>query len=233
MLDVHCHILPGIDDGPKTADESLAMLRMAAADGIHTIVATPHFGGSHSEPPPELVRTLVDQANQITAGEGLDLRVLPGCEAQVTPELPAKLRSGQALTLGGLGRYVLVEVPGPPIPLYALDVHFKLRLAGLVPILAHAERVVTSAPGWRFVRKFVAQGGLVQVNANSLQGGEGRRVRGHAQRLFRDELAHLIASDGHSTEGRPPTLSQCVTAFPRRERAGALERYCRLDLGGR
>lgn len=231
MVDIHCHILPGLDDGPKNVDESLAMLRMASADGIRTIVGTPHFGDPYEEPPPELIRSLTERVNEVARAEELPIEVLPGCEARISQELPEKIDAGQALTLGDSGRYLLVELPPPPIPLYALDVHFRLRLAGVTPVLAHAERVVAVRPGWRFVGQFVEQGGLLQVNAGALAGEEGAVAQRHARRLFAKGRAHVIASDGHGTDKRRPTLSQCVSAFPRRERRTVLERYCQLDLG--
>jgi len=230
MIDIHCHILPGIDDGPKDLDESLAMLRMAAADGIRTIVATPHWGGPYWEACPTLVRSLVARVNELAAEHDLPVDVLPGCEARMDPALPEKARGGQLLTLGDWGRYVLVEVQGPPFPLYALEVHFELRLAGLTPILAHAERLLGVESAWSFAREFVDQGGLLQVNASALGGEEGRAVRNRARRLFREGLAQVIASDGHGTEQRRPVLTQCLSAFHRKERDTILERYCSLDL---
>jgi protein-tyrosine phosphatase len=231
MIDIHCHILPGIDDGPETMDESVAMLRMAAEDGIETVVATPHFGGPHEEPAPELIRTLTAGLNERAQAEGLAIQVLSGCEVWISHQLPARIEAGEVLTLGDLGRYVLVEVPGPPVPLYALEVHFQLRLIGVVPVLAHAERIVVAEPGWRFVEEFADQGGLVQVNASALSGEEGRATRGCARKLFGRRLAHVIASDGHGTDRRRPILSHCLSAFPRRERATVLDRYCQLELG--
>lgn len=231
MIDIHCHILPGIDDGPKAIDESLAMLRMAAADGIRTIVATPHWGGPYEETSPTLVRSLVARVNELASEHDLPVEVLPGCEARMDPALPNQACSGELLTLGDRGRYVLVEVLGPPVPLYALEVHFELRLAGFTPILAHAERLLTVPSAWSFTKEFVDQGGLVQVNASALGGEEGRAVRNRARRLFREGLAQVIASDGHGTEQRRPVLTQCLGAFPRRDRDTVLERYCSLELG--
>jgi protein-tyrosine phosphatase len=231
MVDIHCHILPGIDDGPESMDESLAMLRMAAEDGIHTVVGTPHFGGTYREPAPELVRSLTARVNELAREEELAIEVLPGCEAHISEDLPGRIASGLALTLGDRGRYVLIEVPGPPVPLYALKVHFQLRLAGVTPVLAHAERLVAVQSGRRFVAEFAEQGGLVQVNAAALSGEEGWLARRRARQLFAAGRAHVIASDGHGTERRPPILSPCASAFPKRERATVLDRYCQLDLG--
>ncbi len=207
------------------------MLRMAAEDGIRTVVATPHFGGSYDEPAPELIRSLTARLNELAGAEGLAIEVLPGCEPRVSLDLPADVEARRVLTLGDLGRYLLVEVPGPPIPLYALDVNFQLRLAGVTPVLAHAERVVAAGSGWRFVEEFVNQGGLVQVNAAALSGEEGWVARRRARQLFSTGQAHIIASDGHATDRRRPILSHCLGAFPRRERPMVLDRYCQLDLG--
>ena len=231
MIDVHCHILPGLDDGPSDMDESLAMLGMAAADGVRAIVATPHFGGRYDEPSPELVRALTSRLNELAAEEAISVRVLPGCEAEVHPDLPGKLQAGQALTLGDAGRYALLEVPPLPFPLYAHDVQFRIRLLGITPILAHAERLAGAEAGLRFVREFAAQGGLLQINADSLSGAAGRAVQQMCRRLHREGLLHIIASDGHSATTRPPLLTPCLRGFPRRERDQVLQRHCSLEVG--
>ncbi len=230
MIDIHCHILPGIDDGPEDMDGSLAMLRLAAEDGVRTVVATPHFGGRYDLPAPATIRSLTRRLNEVADAAGIEARVLPGCEAELVPDLPEQLRSGEALTLGDAGRYVLVEVLPLPIPLYALDVHFRLRLAGYVPILAHVERVAITADGLQFAREFVAQGGLAQVNADSVGGQVGRAAQRVCSRLFDEGLFHIIASDGHSTTSRPPLLTPCLRGFTRQERLQALARYCSLEL---
>jgi protein-tyrosine phosphatase len=229
MVDVHCHILPGVDDGPKSMDEAVAMLRVAQGDGISTVVATPHFGGRFGEPDPDVLRTLVDRVNARAREEGLAIAVLPGCEAHLDLDLPTRLEAGKVLTFGGDRQYVLVEVVAEPLPLYALDVCFQLRVMGVQPILAHGERVAMTEAGRGFVRRFVEQGGLVQVNADAIGGQVGWRVRRLCQRMIKEELVHVIASDGHSPTWRPPVLTVCLRGFPKSARDTVMQRYCGLE----
>jgi len=230
MIDIHCHILPGLDDGPKDLDQSREMLRMAADDGVRTIVATPHFGGRFGETGPDEIRGLTARANEVARDEGIPVEVLPGCEALLTPELPEQLQRGEVLTLGDTGRYILVEVHPEPIPKYGLDVIFRLRVAQVTPILAHGERLCFTAEGKQFVRELVTQGGLVQMNADAVGGSVGWRVRRLCRWMRKEGLAHAIASDGHSPTHRPPLLAPCLRGFGRREREGALAKYCSLDV---
>jgi protein-tyrosine phosphatase len=229
MVDIHCHILPGVDDGPKAMDESLAMLRIAEADGIRTIVATPHFGGRFDEPPPDVIRALVERVNARAAGEGLRITVLPGCEASLDLELPAKTEAGRVVTFGGDRRYLLVEVAAEPIPLYALEVSFQLRVMGTQPVLAHAERLAATKAGLGFVRRFVEQGGLVQINADAMGGQVGWQMRRLCQRLVKEGLVHAIATDAHSPTFRPPVLTACLRGFPKPMRPTVTTTYCSLQ----
>ncbi|MBM3472268.1 MAG: hypothetical protein FJW79_09795 [Actinobacteria bacterium] len=229
MLDIHCHILPGLDDGPQTMDEALAMLRIAEADGIRTIVATPHFAGRFGEPPPDLIRALVQRVNERAADEGLPVTVLAGCEAYLDLELPSKAEAGKLVTFGGERHYLLIEVPTEPIPLYALEVSFQLRVMGIQPILAHGERLAVTEAGLTFVRRFVEQGGLVQANADAIGGQVGRRMRRLCQQMVKDGLVHLIATDAHSPAYRPPILTVCLRGFPKPMRDTALGKYCSLE----
>jgi len=228
MIDIHCHLLPGLDDGPRSMDDTLAMLRMAAADGVTTIVATPHYGGRFGEPKPDTIRDLVAQVNRRAREAALAIEVLPGCEACLELDLAEKVERGQVLTFGETNRYVLVEVATEPLPLYALDVSFRLRTLGVTPVLAHGERLAATNSGWGFVRRFKEQGGLVQLNADAVAGQAGWRVKRVCRGLLAENLATVIASDGHSPDWRPPLLSPCLHGFPKRVRPTVLETYCEL-----
>lgn len=229
MVDIHCHILPGIDDGPTTLDETLAMLRIAEGDGTRVIVATPHFGGRFGEPPADAIRALVDRVNERAAGEGIGVNVLAGCEAHLDLELPAKVEAGRVITFGGDRRYLLVEVATEPLPLYALEVSFQLRVMGVRPILAHAERVGATKAGRELVRRFAAQGGLVQVNADAVGGQVGSGARKVCRQMLREGLVHAIATDAHSAGQRPPVLKACLAGLPKPMRDTAMERFCNLE----
>jgi len=158
------------------------------------------------------------------------VEVLPGCEAQMTLDFAEKVAAGSILTLGDLGRYVLVEVSATPLPAYGLEVVFNLLLSGVIPVLAHGERLATAKSGLEFVSAFARQGGLVQLNADAVGGLAGREVQRCCGRLWKRGCFHVIASDGHSTRRRPPLLSPCLAGFKRRGRLTALQDYCGLEL---
>ncbi len=206
------------------------MLRMAEADGVRTIVATPHSGGAYEEPDPDRIRELVRTVNAAAEDEGIAVEVLPGCEAQMSPDFVEKVEAGTILTLGDKGRYALVEINATPLPAYGLDVVFKLILAGIIPILAHGERLAATKSGSLFVAMFARQGGLVQMNADAVGGLVSRELKRSCGKLLKQRWAHVIASDGHGTRHRPPLLSPCLTGFKRRDRPAALDKYCNLNL---
>jgi protein-tyrosine phosphatase len=117
MIDLHCHILPGLDDGPATLDESLEMCRMAASDGVRTIVAATHFRPGAIEPDSGSVRGRLQELQQALVIEGIGISVLPGAEVTVTPELPKHLDLRDWLFVNNSGRYVIVEFSQDAPPL--------------------------------------------------------------------------------------------------------------------
>jgi len=212
LIDVHCHILPGLDDGPATLEESLAMARLAAADGVEVIVATPHVERDHLYPPPDLVRELTARLNQALQAEGLALRVWPGAEIPDKPELLEGLEAGQLMTVGDLGRHVLVELSAHAPAAHTAELFFRLQLAGITPIVAHVERAVIFRRQPELLREFRDRGYPLQLNAESLRATWG--MRRYARRLVNEGLVDLLASDGHGTRQRKPLLSPARRVLP-------------------
>ncbi|MCC7354560.1 MAG: hypothetical protein IT330_12505 [Anaerolineae bacterium] len=206
FTDIHCHILPGVDDGPGEIEGSLAMAAQAVADGTGQIVATPHNmhwrPGAHRE----RMSALAAQVQQELDQRGLALRIVVGTEVYIAPDLPARLDDGRAYTING-SRYILVELPFTFWPDFSEDALSALQERGLVPILAHAERYTTLQRDPDRLRPLVEHGILVQLTAGSLLGGFGREAQRAAQVLLEHNLAHVIASDGHNTTYRVPVLS--------------------------
>ena len=207
FVDIHCHILPGIDDGPGDWDESLSMARMAVADGIGTIVATPHQLGSHGQNTAQQIRSLTAELQRRLELERIDLSVLPGADVRIEPDLVAKIRTGEVLTLGDRGHSVLLELPHEVyLPLDRLVA--ELRTAGMIPILSHPERNAGIQMRPEVVEPLIAAGCLMQVTAGSLYGAFGRGVKSLAERLVGHGMAHLLATDAHGTGSRSPLLKQ-------------------------
>lgn len=209
MIDLHCHILPGVDDGAATLEESLRMARAAVEDGVQAIVATPHgsewaYAGSAAE-----TRERATALQSELALLGVKLEILPGLEVYLTPGSPDPYARGEIFTLNA-SRYMLVEFPFQGIPPNAEQTLFELQLRGLVPVIAHPERNSAIASDQGILHAMVERGVLAQVTAGSLLGFFGTRIRHVAETLVESRLVHVIASDGHPMEGRWPLLSKAV-----------------------
>lgn len=196
MIDTHSHILPDIDDGARDLQESLKMAEAAWAAGLREIIVTPHggwvgcgFDRSHvAERAAELERTFHEA--------GFPFKLHPGMEVFIDPEVPSQLQCGAIATLNG-GPYVLIELPRQQYPIYTDDIFFQLQLQGYRPILAHPERNEPIEQDLARLQKLVERGVLGQLDARSLTGYYGTRVREAARTMVARRLVHLIASDAH------------------------------------
>lgn len=209
MVDIHCHILPGIDDGPVSLNEALDMCRAAAADGLKKIVATPHFRPGTYEFTGRKVLDSISLLEAALRDESIGLRILPGAEIAVSPEMPAYLKSHH-LTINNTGRYFLAELPlMSALPNWDVFLLSMLPL-GFIPIIAHPERNdwFMNHPG--ALASVVDRGILVQITAMSVVGGFGLEVRDFSAFLLRHDLVHVIASDAHSADFRRPILSEAA-----------------------
>ncbi|MGQ5711605.1 tyrosine-protein phosphatase [Desulforudis sp. DRI-14] len=204
---MHAHILPGLDDGARTLEESLAMARELVAQGVRTVVAAPHFMPGVYMPKPEEIWARVAGLQHALNEEGLPLRLAPGAECYLDPELPARLRRGELQTINDTGRYLLVELPMGDYPVFADDVLFELLLSGITPILAHPERNAVLAEHPEKVYDLVRRGVLLQVNAGSLAGLFGTAARSAARLFVRHAWAHFLGSDAHRPGERIAAVS--------------------------
>lgn len=202
LVDLHNHVLPGVDDGARDEDESLRMLRIAEEEGIGLIAATPHSHRCDAD----AVGPGVARLNALALVAGLAVRVVPGSEHRLASGLAERYRAGQALTLNG-GRAILIELTfDGGWPSYLHRVVAELRALGLRPILAHAERYDAVQRDPAPLHTLIAAGVPIQINATSLIGVAERGAKATAERLIRDRMAHLIASDAHNATGRAPRL---------------------------
>jgi protein-tyrosine phosphatase len=205
FVDIHCHLLPGLDDGAAGWDDALKMAEMAVADGIETIVATPHQLGSHANNSGETILAVTAQFQQFLAGRHLPLRVLPGADVRIEPDLIPKIRRGEVLTLANRRRHVLLELPHEVyLPLDRLLA--ELASAGLVGILSHPERNLGILNQPAVLRPLVERGCLLQVTAGSLTGAFGSEIRKFTESLLEQGLVHFVSTDAHGTRSRPPLL---------------------------
>lgn len=208
MIDIHCHILPGIDDGAADWDQSLEMARIASKDGIKKIIATPHFEKGRYEPSVDDIIDLTEELNKRINDEGMDLLILPGMEIHVEPTLIQMLRDGEVLTLNNQGKYLLVEFPPESIPPHSHEVLYEIRVLGITPIMAHAERNLEIQRNPQKLFGMVESGLLTQVTSASIEGNFGHKCRNTANLLLKHNLAHFIASDAHYMPGRMPKIKR-------------------------
>jgi protein-tyrosine phosphatase len=213
VIDLHNHLLPGIDDGARKLEETLEFLRIAMTDGIRTVVATPHMKpgvyDNHRDIILERV-ALVREAQRGDTSEGVTL--LPGAEVYFTADIAARARAGELMTVADRGRYLLLELPYQQIPMRVEDTVFQLRLLGITPLLAHPERVAYYLEDIERVVTAVRLGALTQVTAGSITGRFGEKARDFATALLLRKLAHVISTDSHDVAYRPPILSDAVRA---------------------
>ena len=212
MIDLHAHILPGLDDGAKDLDESLAMCLVAAKDDITEIVATPHTGNGNYDNDPDRILAAVEDLNGRLKENGISVRIRPGADIYIHERLVDLVKDRKVLTVNDNMRYVMVEFPRHVIPPNYLEWMFHLTLAGLTPILTHPERNTAVNGNTDIVRKWVEKGGLVQLTAMSISGDFGPEIRKCSEELLRYNLVHVIASDAHSADRRPPKLSKALKA---------------------
>jgi len=212
MIDLHCHILPGIDDGAADLSESIEMARQALADGIHTVVATPHSLNDVYFNPLQKVVDLVADLRELLEAEGLNLKICPGSDARICSRMAERVAAEEAATINLNGRYILAEFPSQVIPAESRNELFGLKLNNITPIITHPERNLVFQHRPDFLYDLVEMGSLVQITAMSITGELGEAAMESAHELLKRRLVHVIASDAHSSRHRPPILSHAVEA---------------------
>lgn len=220
MIDLHCHILPDIDDGPRTWKESLAMARMAVADGTRVIVATPHLFRKKRVDLKEIndketIFQRVRQFQEKLDAEQIPLQILPGCDCPLSLEALELLDSDRVMTINDGKRYLLLEMPENSVPPATPEICFHLLSQGITPIITHPERHMVFLHKPEKLLQFLDLGCLVQMTAGSLTGVFGRRVAKVSQAMVKNKYIQLLASDAHSTGNRSPVLSQAVAQVTR------------------
>lgn len=213
-VDIHSHVLPGIDDGARDVPEALEMLRMASEDGTAFIVATPH--AAHANP--ERIRYATDALTLQARNAGLPIIILPGSEVKFSAELPEDYRAGKLQTINDKG-YLLVEFSFSRAWTSLVTTSlYALQMAGVTPVVAHAERYPVVQENPAILLEMIATGIPVQINAGGLIGEDGVEAQRTAELLVRAGMVHLIASDGHRRDKRKPLLSPGLARY--RELAG-------------
>jgi protein-tyrosine phosphatase len=215
MIDLHCHMLPGIDDGATDLATALEMARIAAADGISVAACTPHiYPGMFDNDTAGIVQAIGALQAELD-GAGIALELTAGADAHVTPELLSRLKAGTVPCLGN-GRYFLLEPPHHVAPPRFGEFVFNLLTSGYIPVVTHPERLTWIAAHYPMFDELVRQGAWMQVTSGSLTGRFGKDARYWGERMLDDGLVHILATDAHSTRRRPPLLAEGRDAAARR-----------------
>lgn len=215
MIDLHCHLLPGLDDGPRTVEQALRLCRMAVEDGITHAIVTPHIHPGRWENTRQDILEALRLLKRALAEEGIPLRLGCAAEVRLTDQIMRQVTSGDIPFYGESGGYriMLLEFPhGAIVPGSDKLVHW-LMARGIRPLIAHPERnkQVMRDPGR--LKPLIDAGCWLQVTAGSVVGGFGQRARKIARALLSEDVVTVVASDAHNHRSRPPQLSPAFTSI--------------------
>lgn len=206
MIDIHCHILPGLDDGAESLDVSLAMAEMAVADGVTHVVCTPHITPGVYHNTAEGIASQVARLQADLDVRGIPLRLAAGADIHISPTLVADLESGVVPTLAG-SRAILFEPPHHVLPPRMDQAVARLIAAGYVPVITHPERLSWIESRYDLVVALSDMGAPMQITAGSITGAFGKRPQYWAERMLDEGRVDIVASDAHNTRTRSPRLS--------------------------
>lgn len=210
MIDLHSHVLPGLDDGAKDLEAAVGMVRSAAADGIKVLAATPHVRDDYPTTPEQMETALSDLRE---AAGGLGVELLAGGELALDMIGRLDAETLARFGLGGNPNYLLVETPYYGWRIDLPQILFELRARGITPVLAHPERNGSVQADPSLLEPVVAGGTLIQLTAASVDGRLGRRPRETARTLLERGLAHMLASDSHAPSVRAIGMSEARSAI--------------------
>lgn len=215
MIDLHCHLLPGIDDGATDLGTSLAMAQMAIDDGVHTIACTPHIYPGMYENNATGIRAAIAALQAELDQRQMPLRLLIGADTYLEPALEQAIAAGRVPTLAD-SRYLLLEPPHHVLPPHFLEAVFALKTAGYIPVITHPERLTWVPDHYDLLARAISAGAWMQITAGSLTGRFGSAPKHIAERMLDDGLVHIIATDAHNLKRRPPLLAEGRTAAAQR-----------------
>ena len=202
MIDLHCHLLPGVDDGARTLDDSLAMAQQAVAEGISHILVTPHHKNGKYLNPKEAVMEATATLQAELDSRGIGLTLFPGQELRINGEILEDIEKGDILFIDDESQYLLIEFPTMSIPHFTESLFFKLRQKGITPVIVHPERNQAVIDDPNILLPFIERGALAQVTASSYVGAFGKDIARLSNQLIEANLVHILASDAHNTRGR-------------------------------
>lgn len=207
MIDIHNHILIGVDDGPQTEEEAVILLKQAIDNGITDIIATPHhYNGDFVNLGSKILEKM-DELNLVISQHQLDINVYPGQEIRVNGNFVEELKAGVGIPLNQK-QYVLIEFSFNEIPSYVGPMFYDIQMNGYTPIIAHPERYKAIIKNPDRLHDFIEKGAIAQVTAGSVAGELGDNLKETSLKMIEAHLVHLIASDAHHAGFRPFMLQE-------------------------
>ena len=207
IIDVHCHIVPEVDDGAKTLEESKQMLQIAYDEGIRTIIATPHFRSRMFECSMEKRKSQYEKLKEVAKNIGEGMTIIFGCECYADSGLIERLETGECGTIGNTS-YVLTEFSERRDFAYVRHMVYELICNGYEPIVAHVERYEYLKR--EHIEELISLGAKMQINAESIIGKEGRKVKKFCKMMMKEGFLSFIGTDAHGSKDRPPEIASCA-----------------------
>ena len=215
LIDMHSHILHGVDDGSESYEMSVRMLKRAAADGVTAIILTPHNKPGHRHRHYSEMTSKVEELRKAMAEEKIPIALYMGSEVYYRSGILEEIKRDRAGTLAG-SRYVLVEFNPLEDYNYIRNGIYSLLMDGYYPVLAHVERYQNVCAGRHGIEDLIEMGCYMQVNAGSITGKFGMKTKGNARNLLKRGQVHFVATDAHDLGKRPPCLSECADFIRRK-----------------
>ena len=225
MIDLHCHILPGVDDGAKNMEQSIAMAKLAVEEGITHILATPHHQAHNWYNEKIKVQQLVEEVQAALDEEGIPLIIFPGQEVRLYGEIIADIKADKIQFIDEANQYLLIEFPSTSVPAYTERLFYELQAIGITPIVVHPERNQAIEKEPEILKNLVDKGALAQLTAGSYIGKFGREVEKLSKDLIEANLIHYIASDSHNTSNRKFHLKEAYEALEKDYGSELVNRY--------
>lgn len=210
MIDIHSHILPGLDDGAKNMTETLHMVLQLYEAGFKTVIATPHVLEGRASLSVAEILAMTEQVRERVTEAGIPVEILPGAENYIFPDMAKWAHDGKLLTLGNIGKYLLVELPMNEIPQYTDQVFFELQVNGLIPVLAHPERYRGLFDEPERLLDWAKKGIFFQLDLRSLSGHYGPQPKLLAERMLHSDLIHVVGSDAHRVSRSEQTYTEAL-----------------------
>ncbi|CAH0302902.1 Tyrosine-protein phosphatase YwqE [Peribacillus simplex] len=208
MIDIHCHILPEVDDGSASMKESLNMAKKAVEAGITHLYATPHhLNEKYINIKSDIINRTV-RINENLQQNNIPLTIHLGQEVRIHRDIFTSLEKEEILTLDDNGTYLLLELPSGMVPTYTQEVIYELLLKGITPIIVHPERNKELKENHKLLFELVKEGALTQLTSGSIIGNFGKNIQSFSRKIIEHNLAHFIATDAHNIGSRGFTLQE-------------------------